>query len=96
MTNRLSEFFGSPGYFTEWKNPRKGNQHATRAEQLRAIRDMLDEARKQEYAEWSAAETGISELPSVENRQRAIILRVRIVEIIKTAMAIGFTREELT
>jgi hypothetical protein len=68
----------------------------TRENQLQSIRDLLDKTRKQEYAEWDAAETGISELPSGENRQRAIALRIREMKIVKTALSDGFTYNELT
>ncbi len=72
-----------------------GGEGMTRAERLRVMRSLLNETRKQEYAEWEAAETGISELPSAENRRRAVALRIKGNEIISRARAAGFTEAEL-
>lgn len=94
--NKIGEFCGLSVFYANGNCPWKAIQRMTREEQLQAIRSRLDSTRTQEYTEWEAAETGISELPSAENRQRAIILRVRIVEIIKVAKSIGFTQEELS
>ena len=96
MNSKAGEFCGLPViYFANGVNPWREPLPMERGEQLRAIRTILEETRRQECVEWNAAETGISELPSTENRERAIILRVRVTEIIRVALSIGFTRDEL-